>query len=343
MGLFSNRHAGDGKTLLKIEIVFLLGFGLLPAVLSLFMDDPFYMITVSTRVLLFALFAISFDMVWGYGGILSFGQGLFYGGAGFVVALMANHWDVYSVFAVVPAAVLVGLLLAFLLGLFLLLGRAPSMIFIALGSLTGAYAAERLARAWYFLGGQNGITVPDGLLVFDYRLYEGIWFYYMAFALLVLVYLGCRWLVRSQFGLMLAGIREKEDRLRYLGYDIQKAKVILFTLGGGIAGLSGGLVTFHDAFVWPAAIGVTQSTQAVLYVLFGGSGTLIGAVVGATGIGYATEFLTSYDIMKPIWPIVLGLILLVVIMFRPSGLISLLVSKRERIGSFGWRPPRKRP
>lgn len=334
---------GKFSAIIVIEIVILVVFALLPLVLGVLwsVDDSFFWVVFTTKVLILSLFGLSFDLVWGFGGMLSFGQALFFGGAGYVVAVMARDLDVSSAFIVIPMAILVGMILALFLAAFLLVAKKPpSLIFIALGSLTGSYAAERLARAWYYLGGQNGVSVTHPLTIGDIALYEGVGFYYLAFAFLLISYIGCRYIVRSQLGLVLAGIRQHEERITFFGYQVQIYKVIVFTLGGAIAGLSGGLYAFHEGFVWPSLMGPTYSTQAVLYVLFGGVGTLVGAVIGVVAIEFATMFLADY--FQNVWPIILGALLLVVVMFRPTGLVGLLVSERERIGSFRRRGGKRR-
>ena len=311
-----------------VELVLLVVFALLPVVLA----D--YLTVFVTRVLIFALLAISFDLVWGYAGIMSFGQALFFGTAGYTVALLARDLQITSIFIVIPLSILIGLGLSFLLASFLLLGRyPPTTIFVALGTLTGSYAADRLARGWYYLGGQNGIPSIPSMTAGSYEFTEGPIFYYLAFATLVLVYVLCRFLVRSQFGLALAGMREQESRIQFFGYRVQHLKAIVFSLGGAIAGLAGGLYAFHEGFVWPNVLGVVLSTQIVLYALFGGVGTLIGAVIGVIAIETVSFWLA--DNYQDIWPILLGVLLLLVILFRPSGLIGLIVSERERIGTFG--------
>jgi branched-chain amino acid transport system permease protein len=201
--------------------------------------------------------------------------------------------------------------------------------------LTGSYVAERLARAWYYLGGQNGVSVTGALDIGGHPLYEGTGFYYLAFGFLVVVYVGCRLLVRSQFGLVLAGARQREVRTTFLGYRVHLSKAVMFTLGGAIAGLAGGLYAFHEGFVWPSLLGPAYSTQAVLYVLVGGAGTLIGAVIGVFAIEFATMLLADY--FQNVWPIMLGVLLLIVVMFRPTGLVGLFATERERIGNFRWR------
>src|SRR5882724_10649459 len=126
-----------------IELVLLSIVAFLPLVLQ----D--YLTVYATRVLILCLFALSFDLVWGYAGIMSFGQAVFFGTAGYGVALIARDLGVTSILIVLPAGLLIGLAFALLLGGFLLLGRHPSsVIFVSLGTLTGSYAADRVARGW---------------------------------------------------------------------------------------------------------------------------------------------------------------------------------------------------
>jgi branched-chain amino acid transport system permease protein len=324
------------RQLLPVMEVVVLAIG---ALLPLVLQD--YLTIYATRVLILCLFALSFDLVWGYAGIMSFGQAVFFGSAGYGVALIARDLGVTSMLVVLPAGVLIGFTFALLLGGFLLLGRhQSSVIFVSLGTLTGSYAFDRLARGWYYLGGQNGIPSIPSMSLGSYDLDEGVVFYYFALAILVLVYLLCRFLVASQFGLALAGLRENEQRITFFGYRVQRLKAIIFSFAGAIAGLAGSLYAFHEGFVWPNMLGVVMSTQVVLYVLFGGAGTLIGAVIGTIVIEAVSFWLSnSY---QDIWPIILGVLLLLVILFRPAGLISLIVSERERVGNFG-RPPKGRP
>jgi len=320
-------------------LILVLELALLAVGLALPLVLDHFWIVLATRIVLVCLPALSFDLLWGYSGIMSFGQALFYGTAAYSAALLARDAGFTSIFVIVPACTLIGLVLALVMAWFLLLGRyPPSTIFVALGTLTGAYAADRLARGWYYLGGQNGIPSIPPLTAGPFTIAEGPVYYYLALAILVVVYALCRVLVRSQFGLVLAGIRQQEERISFLGYRVQHFKAIVFTLAGGICGLSGALAAFHDGFVWPNMLGVLLSTQIVLYVLFGGVGTLVGAVIGVASIEYVSFLLA--DNFQTFWPILLGLLLLVVVLFRRSGLVGLVVTERERFGRFGRAPAR---
>jgi branched-chain amino acid transport system permease protein len=315
-----------------IELALLALFSLLPLVLSDFW------VLFGTKVFILGMLALSFDLVWGYAGIMSFGQGLFFGVPAYAAALAATKLGVTSPLVLLPGAALLGLLLALLVAWILILGkRATTIVFVAMGTLTGSYVVERLARGWSYVGGQNGISGLPRMTLGNIEIEEGRVFYYLALVLLLSIYLALRFLVRSQFGLVLAGVRQQEERIAFLGYRVQHFKAIVFSLAGAVAGLAGGLYVFHEGFIGPGQIGPVQSTQAVLYVLFGGVGTLAGALIGTGLLEYLNQTLSSYD---RLWPVMLGVLLLLVVVFRPSGLIGFLVSERERIGTFGSRAAR---
>lgn len=315
-----------------IEGVLLVLFLFLPLAV-----DDFWVLFV-TRVFILGLLALSFDLVWGYAGILSFGQALFFGVAGYCCALLATKVGITSILLLLPVAALAGLVVSLMLAFLVILGkRVPTTVFVALGTLTGSYVVERLARGWSYVGGQNGIPSLPRLTVFSHEIAEGPVFYYFALAILALIYLGLRWLTRSQFGLVLAGIREQETRITFFGYHVQNYKGVVFAIAGLIAGISGGLYAFHEGYVGPGQLGPVLSTQVVLYVLFGGVGTLIGGIIGVSMIDLFSYHLSQQ--WETGWPIVLGLLLLIVVMFKPTGLIGFLVTARERVGSFGRFAP----
>ncbi|MBO0711767.1 MAG: branched-chain amino acid ABC transporter permease [Acetobacteraceae bacterium] len=294
------------------------------------------LVTLMTNVLILSMLAISFDLCWGYSGIMSFGQALFFGVAGYVVALVGRDLDFSAIWGTLPLAMLVGLALALLFALFLLLGRrTPTPIFVALGTLTGSYAAERLVSGWQYVGAGNGLSSIKLLAAGSYEFVEGDAFYSLVLGLLVAVYVSARLIVRSQFGLVLAGLRQNEERLAFFGYRVQLFKALIFAFAGAIAGLAGALYAYHQGFIGPGNMGPALSTMAVIYALLGGAGTLIGPVLGAAFIEILSYWLADIDAVRSVWPIVLGLVLLLVVLFQPSGLLGMVVSARERIGSYG--------
>ena len=331
------KRATVGRRLRIIPIVEVALLALLAAMPLLVSD---FLIIIVTRMVILAMLAISFDLCWGYSGIMTFGQALFFGVAGYVAALLANKAGFVQIWGVVPLGMLVGLVVSFLIGWFLLLGkRTPTIIFVALGTLTASYAAERLVAGWQWVGAGNGMSVYDFLRVGGYELEPGVVFYYVVVAFLVAVYLVSRYLVRSQFGLVLAGMRQKEERLAFLGYKVQVFKALVFSFAGLIAGLAGTLYTYHEGYVGPGNMGIALSTYAVLYGLFGGAGTLIGPVIGVGAIEAISFFLSDREEVKGFWPVILGAILLVVVVYKPTGLLGFVVTRRERFGTFGVATP----
>jgi len=296
------------------------------------------LVTLATNVLILSMLAISFDLCWGMSGIMSFGQALFFGVAGYAIALVGRDLEFSHIWGTLPLAMLVGLVLAGLFAVFLLLGRkTPTVIFVALGTLTGSYAAERLVSGWQYVGAGNGLSSVKLLQLGSYEFVEGIEFYFLALITLCAVYLGARQITRSQLGLVLAGMRQNEERLAFFGYRVQLFKALIFSIAGMIAGLAGALYSYHQGFIGPGNMGPGLSTTAVLYCLFGGAGTLIGPVIGTAMVEVITYTLADLQSVKQFWPVILGLVLLAVVMFQPKGILGLIVSDRERIGSFGLR------
>ena len=330
----SSSRAPRRRVLPIVEVMLLIVLLVLP----LFVRD--FHVVIVTRMLILAMLALSFDLCWGYSGIMTFGQALFFGMAGYTVALLANGVGFTEVWGVLVVSALVGLLAALLLGWFLLLGRRiPSVIFVALGTLTASYAAERLVAGWQRVGAGNGLSIYEFLSLGTWEFEPGRLFYYGVLAVLVAAYLGSRAIVRSQFGLVLAGMRQNEARLAFLGYWIPAFKAIVFAYAGALAGLAGGLYAHHEGYIGPADLGIALSTFVVLYGLFGGVGTLIGPVLGVLAIETLRFTLSDVDALKTVWPVLLGVILLLVVVFKPTGLMGFVLSERERIGGFG-RPAR---
>jgi branched-chain amino acid transport system permease protein len=305
------------------------------------LNDRPDLITLVTNILILSMLAISFDLCWGFSGIMSFGQALFFGVSGYVIALMGRDLGFSHIWGTLPLAFAAGTALACLFALFLLLGRRkPTPIFVALGTLTGSYAAERLVSGWQYVGAGNGLSSIKLLQLGGFEFVEGVEFYALALSLLIIIYLLSRALVRSQFGLVLAGMRQNEERLAFFGYRVQVFKALVFSFSGGVAGLAGALYSYHQGFIGPGNMGPGLSTTAVIYCLFGGAGTLLGPVLGTAAIELISYFLSDIDAVRSFWPIILGLVLLAVVTFQPAGLLGLVVTTRERIGAYGARLPK---
>lgn len=329
---------GRGRSFRRVLPYIEAGGLVVALVLPFVLGDRTDLVTLATNVLILSMLAISFDLCWGLAGIMSFGQALFFGVAGYAIALVGRDLDFSDAWATLPLAMLVGLLLSGLFAAFLLLGRkTPSIIFVAFGTLTGSYAAERLVSGWQYVGAGNGLSSVKLLKLGAYEFVEGDTFYFLALGLLLLVYVAARYFKQSQLGLVLAGMRQNEERLAFLGYRVQLFKALLFSFAGLVAGLGGALYSYHQGFIGPGNMGPGLSTTAVIYCLLGGSGTLIGPIFGTVTVEVLSYALSDIDAIRHIWPVVLGLVLLLVVMFQPRGIVGLFVSDRERIGSYGRR------
>lgn len=283
--------------------------------------------------------ALSLAFVWGFGGILSFGQSAFFGLGGYAYALaIANIGE-----STIPVllGVLVPMLFAVLLGYFMFYGRISdvylavitltiSLIFYNLiNSTSGPEYVVGKAR----LGGHNGIPgIPPINLPWDKarQLDYGETFQ-LALAVLLLVYFGLRALLASQFGRVLVAIRENELRAELLGYDSRRYKLYAFIIGAGIAGLAGVLFASWGSFIGPSVFGIAFAAQIIIWIMVGGLGTLVGAVVGTVLIQYLTTWLGQtttvakwFGLSKIDSSLVLGVVLIVFVLVVPSGLVPTL-------------------
>jgi branched-chain amino acid transport system permease protein len=304
-----------------------------------------------TVYLIMAILALSLALVWGYGGILCFGQSAFFGLGAYTYAIaMFNFGESTLPFLlaiVLPAA------FAALLGYFMFYGRIGEVylgvitltvtliLFNSVNSTAGPEFHIGVAR----LGGFNGIpgipplNVPGNKkAVIDL---EGM-FYLAAFSLLA-TYFGLRMLLASRFGRIIVGIRENERRAELLGYDPRVYKLATFTIGGALAGFAGCLFANWGNFVSPNIFGLSQSAQIIIWVIVGGRGTLIGPIVGCIGIQWLSTALGANQPAGSDWwakifanaPLILGTILIAFVLLVPKGLVPTLAELGQ------WLVPRR--
>ncbi len=284
------------------------------------------------KFFLFAVFAISVDLVWGYGGMFTFGHAAFFGWAGYVVGIATTR-DYgplpVGLWVAVPLAVALSALLALAIGYFVFSGRlALRGVDFAVVTLAISFLSERLADAGgQVTGGQNGILMNVRLETPWFGFHKNFGFYVFALALLIGAYLFSRWFVGTRTGLILRGIRQNEDRVALLGYDVSRVKRGVFVLSGAMAGLAGALFYVHDGIVSPGAVGVQLSTLVLLWVVLGGRGTLLGPVVGAVALPYLTARLSGT--LLDTWLVVVGVLLVAVIVLLPAGIFGYLTREDE--------------
>jgi ABC-type branched-subunit amino acid transport system permease subunit len=288
--------------------------------------DAFFVDRIG-RFFLLAVFALSVDLIWGYGAMFTFGQAAFFGGAGYVVGMLTTREAgilPVPIGVAIAGAALASALLALGISYFTFSRRGGLRgVEFAVVTLAVSLALERLANAGgEITGGQNGILMTKRLG----SLHQGHGFYLLAAALLLITYVGIKHYLRSRPGLIFRGIGQNEERVELLGYDVARMKRWTFVLSGGIAGLAGSLFYTHEGIVSPAAVGVGASTLVLLWVVLGGKGTLIGPIVGAIALPYLTARLSGT--LLDTWLVVVGVILVLVILLIPAGIFGFL--NRER-------------
>ena len=291
-------------------------------VTPLFLDT--YGQGLMTRFVIFALFAMSFNIVFGYAGLMSLGHAAFFGAGGYTVALLKLHYDLNLFWISAPLGILVATLIAALFGIIAL--RASGIYFLL---VTFALGQMLYSLAWNVkwlnskgMQGITGISLPD-LGIPGFTL-DTIWFYYLVLIFFLLSCVLLYRLVISPFGLALEGIREGEPRMEAVGYNTWYLKYAAFVVSGAFAGLAGVLFAYYNFFVSPNHLGIATSFLPMVMAIMGGLGTFLGPVVGAAVFIFVENFASILSPQR--WPLVLGTLFVLTIMFA-----------REGIGVYLWR------
>jgi ABC-type branched-subunit amino acid transport system permease subunit len=331
-----NRKRADGGLIAVGVIGLIITFGA-PHVLQLFT-----IINLTTAIGL-ALLSLSLGLVWGYGGILCFGQTAFFGIGAYAYAIAAQNLGETS--SAVLIAIAAGAALAAILGYFMFYGRI-SDVYLGVITLTVTLIIFNLLRRTSgpeykigkaLLGGFNGTNAPVLHFPWDARtpLFPQQMFY-VSMCALILCYFGCVWLSRSQFGRVCLSIRENQTRTELLGYDSRLYKLGLFSIGGGIAAIGGILVANGIGRVTPDLFNLTYAAQAIIWVIVGGRGTLLGPILGAFGVFWLTSWLGTQSYFNS--NMVLGLVLILFVLLLPRGVVPALADLASRVGRRKVRP-----
>jgi urea ABC transporter permease protein UrtC len=283
-----------------------------------------------TILLIYAMLALSLGLVWGFGGILCFGQAAFYGLGAYAYAVAAINIGESTVPMLL--AILLPALLAAVLGALMFYGRISDVYLgvitlvvtlIFFKFLNGA-AGEAYKVGAARLGGYNGIPGFQTLNVpgMKEEYITGVALYAVVAASLVLLWGLCRWLLQSRFGRVCVAIRENELRAQLLGYDVRLIKTGLFTVGGAIAGLAGAFYASWAEIITPSLFSLAQSAEIIIWVIVGGVGTLIGPILGAMLLAWIKIALGAQQTLNNL--IVSGAILVLVVLLVPGGVLPQL-------------------
>jgi len=289
-----------------------------------------FVVLLATRALVFAILAMSLDILLGFTGLASLGQAAYFGAGAYLAAILASRlqfglgWDFWLV---IVLGMLFGAALAAVFGLFAI--RATGVYFLMI-TLALGQCVWGLAYRWNSLtGGDNGISVtarPDfGLDLTDERT-----FFFLVYGFFIFTLISLYVLVQSPFGRSLAGIRERELRMQILGYNTWLHKYIAFIIAGAFGGLSGVLWAHTNGLVSPETVVLTTSVDALLMVVLGGAGTLVGGVIGSAIVFGLREYLST---LVEWWQYVLGGVYVLTILYLPTGLMGIPARIRQARGA----------
>ncbi len=307
------------------------------------------------KFLTYAIIAVGLDLIWGYAGMLSLGQGLFFGlGAyGFAMYLKLQSsggklpdfmfwsgleslpwfWVPFQnpIFAVI-AALVIPALVAAILGYFIFRSRVQGVYFSII-----TQALTLLTSIWFigqqaYTGGTNGITNLGSAQLFGKSLLSPEMqhgFYFATVVCLTLVYILTVWMTDSRFGRMLVALNTNEARVRFLGYNPVMIKTLIFAASAAIAALAGILYVPQVGIISPSNMGVVPSIEMVIWVAIGGRGTLLGGIIGALAVSYARSYFS--ETYPEIWQYFFGAIFVIGVIFFKAGIVGSVTNLINRL------------
>jgi ABC-type branched-subunit amino acid transport system ATPase component/ABC-type branched-subunit amino acid transport system permease subunit len=274
-----------------------------------------FLISLLNLIVIYAILAMSLDILMGYTGLDSLGQAAFFGVSAYAVGIVITRYGLSW-----EAAVLMGLLLstgtAALSGLVVV--RVKGLFFTVI-TLAVSQVFWGISHRWgVFTGGWNGLRgIPRPFSILESNLN----FYYLGLGVFLVAGFLMYRLVHSPFGLTLRGIKDSESRMKTSGYNVWLHKYIVFVICGIFSGVAGILYSFYSGFVSPGVLSLRTSFDAMLMVIMGGAGTLVGSVIGSAAIVTLRNYLSAY---LDHWLIVLGLVFIITTLYAPKGILGWL-------------------
>jgi branched-chain amino acid transport system permease protein len=292
--------------------------GLLLLPLYSHLSGNVFVLTLFTRIVIFALAAASLNLIMGYGGMMSFGHAAYLGIGGYAIGILAFE-GIGSGFIQWPVALAASALFALVIGALSLRTRGVYFIMITLAFAQMAYyVASGLAR----YGADDGLTIYKrsdfgGLINLSNRVQFYCLCLFCLFGGITLIWR----IVNSRFGMVIQGLRSNEARMQAIGFPVMRYRLACFVISGTMCGLAGALLANNTDFVSPAVMFWTRSGDLMVMVILGGMGSLFGPVIGAIVYLVLEEFLSQ---LTEYWALIMGPLLLLIVLFGRGGIIGLL-------------------
>lgn len=345
MNTLSDKLLGGKQGAVGLAILALLLFVVFPLWLDLFR------LGLLGKYVTYAFVAVSLVLLWGNGGILSLGQGMFFGLGGYCMAMFLKleasdpvstkiqttpgipdfmDWNqlteipwFWEPFKSLPLTLLMVLivptLLAFIIGYAMFKRRVGGVYFAIITQAIALILSILIVGQQGYTGGVNGITDLKTMLGWDIRTDSAKYILYFANAgLLIACILLSRFILTSKFGMLLLAMRDKEERVRFSGYDVSNFKIFIFCVAAMISAIGGAMFTLQIGFMSPSFVGIVPSIEMVIFAAVGGRMSLIGAVYGTLLVNFGkTMFSETYP---ELWLFLMGGLFIAVVMFFPDGL-----------------------
>jgi len=355
-GLLANRET------LALLILAALLFVVLPLGLDIFR------LNLVGKYLTYAFVAVGLVLCWGYGGVLSLGQGVFFGLGGYCMAMFLKleasdpestkiqstpgipdfmdwnqltglpwFWEPFHslTFSLVAMLVVPGVL-AFIIGAAMFKRRVGGVYFAIITQAIAAILTILIIGQQGYTGGVNGMTDLRTLHGWDIRTDSARYvLYYLCGALLFVTIFVSRFVLRSKVGKLLLAMRDKEERVRFSGYDVASFKVFVFTLGSVFAAIGGALFTLQVGFMSPSFVGIVPSIEMVIFTAVGGRSSILGAIYGSLVVNWAKTFFS--ESFPQLWLFFMGGLFIAVVMFFPNGLAGVLEQHGGKLGQLWSR------
>jgi branched-chain amino acid transport system permease protein len=321
----------------RIKVMVVVGLLIALGLVAPYADS--FIILLITRALVLGILAMSLDILLGFTGLASLGQAAYLGVGAYLTAILATKYNfglAWNFWLVLVFGTLLGAATAAFFGLFAI--RASGVYFLMI-TLALGQCIWGLAYRWNSVtGGDNGINLP-GRPAFGINLADDFNYFYLVFGFFVASLAILYTLVKSPFGRSLEGIREREVRMRILGYNTWLHKYIAFIIAGAFGGLAGVLWAHANGHVSPEDVVLTTSVDALLMVVLGGSGTLVGGAIGAAVVVFLREYLST---VTHLWQYILGGVYVLTIFYLPGGLMSIPAQSRQWRASTPATEPTKK-
>ena len=310
------------------------------------------------KYLCYAFVAVGLVMLWGWGGVLSLGQGVFFGLGGYAMAMFLKleasdvestkiqttpgipdfmDWNQLTAlptwwkpFEHLPfalaAVVVVPAILAFIIGFAMFKRRVGGVYFAIITQAVALILTVLIIGQQGYTGGVNGMTDLKTMLGWDIRTDSAKYIlYFVCVALLIGCVLLCLWVQKGKVGTLLLAMRDKEDRVRFSGYDVSMFKVFVFCLAAAISGIGGAMFALQVGFMSPSFVGIVPSIEMVIFAAVGGRMSLVGAVYGALLVNFGKTYFS--ETFPDLWMFCMAGLFIGVTMFFPDGLAGLYESK----------------